>query len=142
MGDTEAKKPTGKGIRYGGRAKGTPNKRTWEAREVAERLGFCPIEALIHWARGDWKALGYDKGTKTVVLEDGGTLEVDRIDENLRQKSTKDVVGYLYPQLKSVELGGDAGDAIAQSLTALIAGAQGSESGNHSKPGTDSSSEG
>lgn len=86
-----------------GRTKGTPNKRTLEAREIAERMGFCAIESLIHWARGDWKALGYESGTVTRSAESGETFEVDRISPELRQKSVNDAAKYLYPTLKATE---------------------------------------
>lgn len=113
-----------------GRKKGTPNKRTWEARAIAERLGFCPVEQLVAWAQGDWKKLGYPGPTKIVVTKDGDRVEVDRIDEQLRQKSARDLVPYLLPQLKSIELGGDAAEKIASTLTGLISAAAGEGAGD------------
>jgi len=106
-----------------GRPKGTLNKKTWEARAIAERLGFCPVETLVAWAQGDWQKLGYDSRTKTVVTKDGERVEVDRIDEQLRQKSAKDLVPFLLPQLKAIEVSGEGGDVLntfAQMVAALV----------------------
>lgn len=109
------------GKKTGGRQKGTPNKRTWEARAICERLNFDPLEQLVAWATGDWKKLGYTSPTKTIVDADGNQVQVDRIDEALRQKSTKEVVPYIYPQLKAIEHSGDAGALAAASLAQLAA---------------------
>lgn len=136
-------RPAGK--RHGGRVKGTKNKRTWEARELAAKLGFDPLQQLILWAKGDWKKLGYKTATKTILSSDGFRVEVDRIDENLRQKSTRDLVPYLYPQLKSVEITGDAAAAAAMTLTQLIAATAkpkdaATNVGEHSEPAAGASS--
>lgn len=104
-----------------GRKKGGLNKRTEEARALAERLGFNPLELLAHFAMGNWEALGYPGPTKTIVTAEG-SFEVDRIDEALRQKSAKDAIPFIYPQLKSVEVAGDANSfqSFAQMIAALV----------------------
>ncbi len=110
------------GRKTGGRAKGTSNKATEEARDILARMNFKPLEAMVHWARGDWQALGLAGPTKTISIGEGQTLEVDRIDEVLRQKSTKEILPYVYPQLKAVDLSGEGmKDALALSFTALMA---------------------
>jgi hypothetical protein len=92
---------------------------------------------------GNWKALGYDKPTKTIYSAEGMPIEVDRIDEALRQKSAKDAAPFLLPQLKSMELTGDAGAAAAMALTQMLASAvakkESKNAGNGgTEPGTDS----
>lgn len=122
--------------RYGGRAKGTPNKRTWDARALAERLGVDPLEILLNFAKGDYKALGYNTATKTVVDADGNQVQVDRIDEGMRQKAAKDAAPFIWPQLKGIELSGDASSALAATLTQIFSGgAQGT--GNNASDGDD-----
>lgn len=106
----------------GGRPKGAPNKRTWEARKIIEDMGFDPITALVHFARGDWQALGLPSATKQIYTKEAGIIEVDRIDEQLRQKSVKDLVPYVYPQLKAIEHSGEAANMLAQTLAHLFGG--------------------
>jgi len=106
----------------GGRPKGSVNKRTWEARKIIEDLGFDPLTALVYWAKGDWKSLGYDKATKTVVTSDGQAIEVDRIDEQLRQSSAAELIPYLFPKLKAIELTGSDGEALFGSFAQMVAG--------------------
>ena len=110
------------GKKTGGRQKGTPNKATLDARDTIARLGFNPVEAMVHWATGNWQALGYDKGTKTIYSAEGMPIEVDRIDEQLRQKSTKDLLPYVCPQLKAVELSAGDGENPFASFAQLVAG--------------------
>ena len=97
----------------GGRKEGTPNKRTLEAREIAEKLGVNPLEICLMFAAGDWEGLGYPSADVTKVLKDGGTINVDTIPPELRQKSAKDVLGYLFPQLKAIELTGKDGGPLS-----------------------------
>lgn len=90
--------------KLGGRQKGTPNQKTKDARELAERLGIDPLEILFHFASKNWKALGYNSECHTKVLKDGGTLEVERITPEMRLNAAKEAVRYIYPQTKAVEL--------------------------------------
>lgn len=87
-----------------GRKKGSVNKKTQDARELAKRLGVDPLEILFHFASRNWKALGYNSETHTKVLKDGGTLEVERITPEMRLKAATEAVRYIYPQTKAVEL--------------------------------------
>lgn len=79
-----------KGVRVGGRKKGTPNKRTKEAHAIADRVKCDPFEILCYFAKGDWKGLGYKE---PVVIE-----------LNTRAKAAADAAKYLYPQRKATEL--------------------------------------
>jgi len=86
-----------------GRKKGTPNKRTLEAIELSERLDCNPLEILLLFAKGDWKALGYSE--KTVTKFYGETMVIeDVIQPELRQKSAKDACEYIYAKRKAIDV--------------------------------------
>lgn len=78
-----------KGAKTGGRSKGTPNKRTTDAQEIAERLQCDPFEVLCFFAKGDWKGLGYQQKL-SIPLE-------------IRAKAAAEASKYLYPQRKAME---------------------------------------
>lgn len=88
----------------GGRKKGAINKRSREALEIAERMNFCPIEILIHVARADWEALGYESKSRSCWTSAGIEYEEDIIKVEHRVNAAKEVAKYLYPQKKAVEL--------------------------------------
>lgn len=79
----------------GGRQKGTPNKSTRELHELAEKLNVKPFEVLLHYASGNWKALGMAKKVKT----DPDPV----IDDNLRIRAAAEACEYLYPKRKAIE---------------------------------------
>lgn len=90
--------------KYGGRVKGTPNKDTQEAREIAARLKISPFEILLYIAAGDWKSLGYDDGLRIkTVTKDGDEVFEDRISVEARGNAASHAVKYLHPQLKSID---------------------------------------
>jgi len=91
----------------GGRQKGTPNKRTQTLIERAEALGVDPFEVLLYVAKGDWKALGYKKGT--VKAGQFGSYEVDLITLKDRMFAASDACQYIHPKRKAVELTGKGG---------------------------------
>jgi len=91
----------------GGRQKGTPNKKTNELFEIADRIGVNPFEVMCMFAAKDWKGLGYSSEYETKVTKDGGTLEVERIGPDLRIHAAKEAAKYLYPQRKAVEHSAD-----------------------------------
>ncbi len=78
--------------RYGGRKKGSPVRRTAEAREIAEHLGFHPIELLAHIAL---------KGT--IPNADGTETPVDT---DKRLDAIKAAAPYLLPRLSAQTLSG------------------------------------
>lgn len=77
----------------GGRAKGTPNKKTQELHDIAERCGVNIFEGLCRIAAGDYKSLGYENERY--------------ITPELRFQAMKEAAKYLYPQRKAVELSSD-----------------------------------
>lgn len=92
-----------------GRPKGTPNKSTQEAKDIAERLGCKPFEVLCLFAMGDFAALGYKEYTIKVIGENA--VDELTISPELRQKSARDACKYLHPELKSVEISPGEGSA-------------------------------
>lgn len=89
----------------GGRTKGVPNKKTQELHEIAEELGCNPFMVLLHFAKGDFEALGYDEH-QSMVTKSGEVVMVLTIPPELRQKSAKDACEYLHPKRKAVEHSG------------------------------------
>jgi hypothetical protein len=78
--------------RYGGRKKGSPIKRTREAREIAEGLGFHPIELLAIIAlRG---VIPNPDGTETPV------------DADMRLDAIKAAAPFLIPRLSAQQITG------------------------------------
>jgi hypothetical protein len=107
------------GSKSGGRSKGTPNKKTLKAQDLAERLGVDPLEILLLFAKGDWKALGYNKGTYTRMFGDGGSIEVEVIDPDLRAKAAIAAVKHLYPSLKAIEITDNEGKPLPKIIVSI-----------------------
>ena len=93
------------GNKTGGRQKGTPNKKTQEAQELAEKLGINPLEILLHFAAGNYQELGLVEH-KEIRTKDGAVIFEPTISPELRQKSAKDACEYLVPKLKAIEHSG------------------------------------
>lgn len=91
------------GKKFGGRQKGTPNKDSLKAEEIAERLGVDPFEVLLLAAAGDWKSLGYDSGEVTKVTKFGVVIE-DRISIETRVTAAAHATQYLLPKRKAIEV--------------------------------------
>lgn len=110
------------GKKTGGRKAGKPNKRTEDTLATFARLKFSPVEELIRWARGDWEALGLKTETKLIGNGKGQTIEIERINEELRKSAARDLLPFFAPMLKSVEFKGDTANNLAQSFAQLMAG--------------------
>lgn len=85
-----------------GRKPGAQNKRTLAVKELAEKMGVDPFEILLNFAKGDWKALGYDSPTVTVVTKQG-PFECDVVSPDNRLKAASEVCQYISPKLKAIE---------------------------------------
>lgn len=94
-----------------GRKKGTLNKKTQDLMELTEKLNCNPFEVLLHFANGDYKALGYEE-TKTKIAADGTVFQELTIAPELRQKSAKDACEYLFPKRKAIEHTGANGEKL------------------------------
>lgn len=82
---------------------GSPNKNTTQASKIAKKLGCDPFEILIHFAKGDWKALGYSEQKEVKFTPKGDPYEVDIINQELRLTAAKEATKYLYATIKAVE---------------------------------------
>jgi hypothetical protein len=71
------------GRKYGGRKKGTPNRKTQEISELLESLGHNPIEAMVKIANNPKASL------------------------ELRGRMNAELAQYVYPKRKAVEVAGD-----------------------------------
>lgn len=102
-----------KGIKTGGRKKGSKNKRSWDARVLADKLGVDPLEVLLNFAKRDWEALGY-KSPEFVVgySKDGDPITEEVCNPNRQLNAARDASKYLYSQLKSIEHSGKDGEPI------------------------------
>jgi hypothetical protein len=78
--------------KYGGRKKGSPIKRTAEAREIAESLGFHPVHFLATIAY--FGVMPNADGTETAV------------DTATRMDAAKSVIKYLVPALLATQITG------------------------------------
>lgn len=87
----------------GGRSAGTPNKRSLEARQRIEELGFDPIEGLVLIARGDWEKLGYKSETYFKPTGESSGYEEHFISPEMRLSATKELCAYSFPKLKAIE---------------------------------------
>jgi len=98
-----------KGIKYGGRKKGSKNKVNRPATEKAQELGVDPFEILLHFASGNWKALGYPEKTRSIVIQ-GKEVKVDVIDPEMRLNAAKEATHYILPKRKAVDENGKSED--------------------------------
>lgn len=102
-----------KGKKTGGRIAGTRNKDRVHVFEVARKLKVDPFEILLHFARGDWQALGYkDKCEIVAYSKSGEPIIKDVISAGLRATCASDACEYLYPKLKAIEHTGKDGEPI------------------------------
>lgn len=97
-------KPGQKKIPGSGKKKGQPNRVTREAIDKAQELNIDPFEVLLHFAKGDWQALGYQYPTKTIKVAGGVEYEVDIITPEARLGAAKEAVQYLIPKRRSLEI--------------------------------------
>ena len=86
-----------------GRPKGATGVLKKSVEEASRRLKINPIEVLLLFAKGDWKALKYDKEKYITNINEHGECEKWTIDPAIRMKAAAEVCQYLYPKLKSVE---------------------------------------
>lgn len=86
-----------------GRKKGTPNKSSLKAEDIAASVGCDPLKILCMFAVGDWKGLGYAGPTETRYAQGGATYEVETISKDHRVKAAKEAAEYLHPKRKAID---------------------------------------
>lgn len=69
-----------------------------------EALGVDPFEILLHFAKGDWKALGYEQATRTYFTAAGIEAEEEIIKPELRMHAAKEACQYVLPKRKATEM--------------------------------------
>lgn len=95
-------------VKYGGRTRGTPNRKTQNLFDKAHELNVNPFEILLLFAKGDWKSLGYDDGQRLKMVTEGGQhVYEDVITAELRATSAKEACQYLYPKRRAIEVSAD-----------------------------------
>ncbi len=97
-----------------GRPKGSTSALTRRMRELAENMNVDPFEILLHFANGDWKALGYASEKYISNIDKNGATEKFTIDPAVRAKSAAEAVQYIAPKLRSIDYSN--GDAL-QNMT-------------------------
>lgn len=103
--------------KYGGREKGTPNKKTNELMEKAKQLKCDPFEILCYFALGDWKKLGYKDEYTYAPTQKGEVIEKHVISPEIRQKAASEAAQYLYPKRKAIEHSGEVTQKIEDKLS-------------------------
>lgn len=93
-----------KGIKTGGRQKGTVNKSNEIVEDIAREMGFNPFKVLMLFAAGDWKSLGYDAECYFSEKADGAVKMGYVISPETRMKAASDATKYLYSQKKAIEV--------------------------------------
>ncbi len=96
------------GERRGGRAKGTPNKKTQIVMDILESLDCNPIYNLAMMAMGE------PIECLTYVNKETGEYVVDSIPGSYEQikDANKELANYVYPKRKAVEHTGQDGKEI------------------------------
>jgi hypothetical protein len=101
-----------KGKKCGGRKKGTPNKITFELIETLRAKGFDPAAELV---QVHYEAM---KLYRAKVKDNKGWGAGPALDTAC--KAASDLMEYVYPKRKSVELTGAEGANLFQSFTDLV----------------------
>lgn len=89
-------------LRIGGRQRGTPNKRSIQAKEKLEALGFDPLTELVAIARGEIKF----ETILNVPDGKGGFIQIVEdlpAPTDIRVRCTIELMGYSYPKRKAIE---------------------------------------
>jgi hypothetical protein len=101
--------------KFGGRQKGTRNKRTVFAHEVAEKMGVDPLRFLLEIIKADaLQIVVTDPFSGKVLLNEDGTPKriwvavttAERLD------ASKTLIGYMYPKLQALSLSSPDGGPV------------------------------
>jgi hypothetical protein len=89
--------------KFGGRKKGTPNKKSLPLAEIASQIDVDPFRILLLIAKGAWEELGFQGPTKIQLGASGVPYHVEVITLDHRLKAAAEASQYLYPKLKAIE---------------------------------------
>lgn len=92
-----------------GRPKGAKNKHSFQAEELAIKLGVNPLEILLRFAADDWKGLGYDSSITVAESSDGdkGTFIKYTITPELRVSAAEKACKYLFSAKQALDVMSD-----------------------------------
>ena len=105
-----------------GRPKGSFSKERYLFQEKAAELGIDLFETLLRFAKGDWKALGYEAESAPSSIGQFGTVYKYTIDPAVRLKAITEAMNYIAPKLRSIEVTGSDGGAIEVESTPILQG--------------------
>lgn len=92
-----------------GRPKGSKNKHSFNAEELAQKFDKDPLEILLLFAHGKWKELGYDNECYFAEKADGAVKMGYTITPEMRIQAAKDACKYLHSAKQAVALSGAEG---------------------------------
>jgi hypothetical protein len=97
-----------------GRPKGSQNRRTWFAREWAEKVGCDPIEFMSKVLASDTiEVLKSDAAGKIILGPDGkAEKELAAVPLDVRIECAKTLAGYMYPRLQATQIAGPGGGPV------------------------------
>jgi len=91
-----------------GRPKGSKNKAVQVVEDLVTKLDVDPLEILMLFAKGDWKALGYKSESTIAYTSAGIEYEKLTITPEHRINAATSAVKYIYSQKKAIELSNQA----------------------------------
>lgn len=92
-----------------GKPKGAKNLLNRSVEETAQKLGLNLFESLCLYAKGDWKALGYQNEVYVTESAKGEHTLGYTIPPELRLKAIESACKYLYSPKQAVEVSGTVG---------------------------------
>jgi hypothetical protein len=101
--------------KWGGRKKGTQNKRTRFAHDVAENMGVDPVRFLLEIVHSDaLQIVVTDPITGKVMLNPDGTPRRMWIAVTTQERldASKTLIGYMYPKLQAMQITGQDGGPV------------------------------
>lgn len=87
-----------------GRPKGSKNRTVQVVEDLVTKLDVDPLEVLMLFAKGDWKALGYKAESTIAYTSAGIEYEKPTISTDNRINAATSAVKYIYSQKKAIEL--------------------------------------
>lgn len=97
----------------GGRPKGSRNQKSLDAEALAREMGVDPLAIMLHFANGDWKALGYKSGrVRTGSDARGVPIYRPLISLALRMEAARSATPYVRPARKAVDASGDSDEKL------------------------------
>lgn len=92
--------------KIGGRTKGSTNKDPLALEARAKARGCDVFDIALDFATGNFKALGYDAEVYHVEKPDGSVKMGYVITPEMRLKATMELMKYIYPAKKAIEISG------------------------------------